>query len=224
MSLVREPLKPVAFSSFIRKLQGSSQSSLVRADDLQLYVVKMHGHPFGRHTVMNEVLTSIIAADLGLPVAGWRLIEVPVTEQVREPGIQFTMDNAESIMADGELHFASKVVLDSDGQPAKGILPGRWLSRMHDRSPFIGMLALDAWLNARDSRQAVFVLNGDASVSPVFIDHGHSLSGCNGFVTDLYPCQPFFSNCSVYAGWVEESMDPWAQSRAIAFGIAPNQQ
>ncbi len=164
---------------FIRKMRGSSQSSLIEASDGNLYIVKLQHDFIGSQIVFNEAIGSELYRQIGLPTPDWSGIEI---------GDQFIDSNrglwceshGKVIRPHSGLHFASQYLGD-ETHSVYEVLPGSWYSRIQNRSDFLGALVADVWFEHVDSRQALFLQKeGEHSLAAVFIDHGHLLGGPEG--------------------------------------------
>ena len=63
-------------AAFVRRMRGGAQSSLLRASDGKLYVVKLQGNPQGPNVLANEALGSWLTARLGLKTPDWSRIAI----------------------------------------------------------------------------------------------------------------------------------------------------
>jgi hypothetical protein len=91
---------------YIRKMRGGSQAILVLCDDGHHYVIKMAGNLQGPNVLANELLGSVIANAVGLPVAPCRLIYLSDDFVDGEPGTWFETPTGRCRPVAG-LHFGS---------------------------------------------------------------------------------------------------------------------
>ena len=80
---------PLSAVAFVRRMRGGAQSSLLRASDGALYVVKLHGNPQGPNVLANEALGSWLAAQLGLETPAWRQISISDEFLAQNPEMWF---------------------------------------------------------------------------------------------------------------------------------------
>ncbi len=142
--------------AFVRRMRGGAQSSLLRASDGALYVVKLNGNPQGPNVLANEALGSWLAAQLGLETPAWRQISVSDEFLAQNPEMWFETPSGRARPAAG-VHYASRLVESQGGGSVYEILPRSWFARLQNREDFLGMLLLDLWCNHADNRQACFV-------------------------------------------------------------------
>jgi hypothetical protein len=162
----------------IRKMKGGSQSILVQANDGKYYVVKMTGNPQGANTLANELLGSLIAKSVGLPVAEGKGIYLSDSFIDSCPDLWFELPSGRC-RPDKGLHFASLFVGQPSGpkRPSEYISPSR-IDTIANRDAFLGMYILDVWANHQDNRQAVLLRRSlDETQEVFFIDHGHMFGG-----------------------------------------------
>src|SRR5258708_39782165 len=96
----------------IRKMRGGSEAILVLCDNGHHYVVKMAGNPQGPNVLANELLGSVIANAVGLPVAPGRSVYLSDDFIDGEPEIWFETPTGRRRPVAG-LHFGSRLL----GQP-----------------------------------------------------------------------------------------------------------
>ena len=197
-------------NKYIRKMKGGSQSILVQCDDNRFYVVKMLGNPQGPNVLANELLGSIIADAVGLPVAEGRLIHISHHFIDSEPDMWFELPYGRKRPEAG-LHFGSLLV----GQPFGPQRPSEYISRSRiktitNRDAFLGMYILDVWANHQDNRQAVLLRRSDDDTQEVFfIDHGHMFGGSEWSFKERSGVALHLES-SVYSGlWQDEIVSSW---------------
>ncbi|HEX4036620.1 MAG TPA: HipA family kinase [Acidobacteriaceae bacterium] len=162
----------------LRKLNGSSQPSLVLADDGRSYIVKFREFT-GLHGLMNEALGAELMRCLGLPVPRWRPLNFTDSFLDRHPQLWYRSRAADpGIRPRAGLHFGSLLVDPAPGQSVYQVIPPSWIPRVANRQDFVGALLLDLWTNQCDRRQCLFVAQpGDQSLQAVFIDNDHLFGG-----------------------------------------------
>ena len=67
---------PIVALEQIHRMNGGTQSQLMRCSDEHYYVVKFQNNPQGVRILANELLASILAKTLGLPVAETAIVDV----------------------------------------------------------------------------------------------------------------------------------------------------
>lgn len=200
------PIKPLA------KLNGSSQPSLVLADDGQSYVVKFREFT-GPHGLMNEVLGAELMRCLGLPVPPWRPLEFTDSFLDRHPQLWYRSRAGDpGIRPRAGLHFGSLLVDPAPGQSLCQVIPPSWIPRVANRQDFVGALLLDLWANQCDRRQCLFIAEpGDQTLRAVFIDNDHLFGGDSG---EEKTCarRAMLRNLQWYrAIWTDALIAPWRE-------------
>src|SRR5690348_11952565 len=75
--LARVPPGEIIAVEHIRRMRGGSQSHLLRCSDGHYYVVKFPNNPQGARTLACDLLGTLLAIHLDLPVQPPEIIEVP---------------------------------------------------------------------------------------------------------------------------------------------------
>jgi hypothetical protein len=170
----------------------------------------MTGNPQGANTLANELLGSLIAKSVGLPVAEGKGIYLPDGFIDSCPDLWFEFPFGKC-RPDKGLHFASLFV----GQPAGPKRPSEYISpsrigMISNRDAFLGMYILDIWANHQDNRQAVFLRRQlDETQEVFFIDHGHMFGGSEWNFQER-PGIAFHMERAVYSGlWQDEDIASW---------------
>ncbi len=202
-------LPALSAENFLRRMRGGAQSSLVRASDGALYVVKLHGNPQGPNVLANEALGSWLAAQLGLETPAWRQISISDEFLAQNPEMWFETPSGRVRPAAG-LHYASRLVETQADGSVYEILPRSWFARVQNREEFLGMLLLDLWCNHTDNRQACFVQEAGArGLRAVFLDHGHMFNGADG-ASDARAAAALFLDRAMYEGlWSQKQVNEW---------------
>jgi hypothetical protein len=200
----------LAASKYIRKMKGGSQSILVQGNDGKYYVVKMAGNPQGVNVLANELLGSLIAKSVGLPVAEGKGIYLSDSFIDSYPDLWSELISGR-LRPDKGLHFGSLFVGQPSGpsRPTEYISPSR-VNMITNRDAFVGIYILDVWANHRDNRQALLqrTLN-DSTQEAFFIDHGHMFGG-PAWDFKRCPGAAFHLEMSVYSGlWQDEQIASW---------------
>ena len=197
-------------NKYIRKMKGGAQSSLVRANDGKYYVVKMTGNPQGPNTLANELLGSLIAKSVGLPVAEGKGIYLSDSFIDSYPDLWFELQSGRRRPIKG-LHFGSLLIGQPSGQrrPTEYISPSR-VNMITNRAAFLGMYLLDVWANHQDNRQAILRRgSNDGTQEAFFIDHGHMFGG-PAWDFQERPGVAFHREMAVYSDlWQDEQIASW---------------
>jgi hypothetical protein len=168
---------------FLRKMRGGAQSSLVKADDGNFYIVKALGNPQGNQVLFNEALASELMRIIGLPVPNWRTIHISDEFICQNPELWFETSGSGRKRPQAGLCFGSSLVNTGEGEALYELLPVSWMDLIANRADFIGMLLFDLWVNQTDNRQAVFLQNTETrSIRATFIDQGFTLGHDQGRV------------------------------------------
>lgn len=162
---------------YIRRMRGGAQAQMLRCSDGQYYVVKFQNNPQGIKVLANELLATILAKRLGLPVPEPAVVEVreDLARGTEEMSIQLARAN---LPCQPGLCFGSRYPCD---ETAAGIvplvvydfLPDEQLQEVENRCDFSGMLVFDKWTCNTNGRQAIFYrASGRVRYQAVMIDHG----------------------------------------------------
>lgn len=223
----RQVRPPVFAKSFLYKLCGSSQPSILMGSDGGFYVVKFHGFP-GHQGLANEVVGTELIRSMGLPSPDWSPISVSSDFIDENPEMWFRRDGGGTIKPLPGLHFGSQLIEAADEQRTYQMIPHSWIERIRNRADFLGMLALDLWANNCDRRQAVFLSDEQGLLHASFIDNDFMFGGKFGFeitcprramVYDLGVYRDLWSRASVrhWLGTVDEISD--GAIRRIVFSV-----
>lgn len=141
---------------FVHPMRGRTQAHLMRCSGDEYYVVKFQNNPHGAKCLVNELLGTMLAEVLGLPVPK------PAIVRVDEVLIRYTDDARICIQHRKEpcrpgLCFGSRYPLE--GKRLKDVRDW-WLFSDLDSvinlADFVGMLVFDKWTGNNDDRQVVF--------------------------------------------------------------------
>ena len=147
---------------YICRMHGGSQAKLVRCSDGKYYVVKFQNNPQGAKTLANELLATLLAKWLGLPVPE------PAIVEVHPDLIQYTDEliieqRHRKVRCRPGLCFGS---LYANGEPSPSnpigwckVLPEGELGKVHNAEDFLGMLVFNKWVGNMDTCQTTFVRN-----------------------------------------------------------------
>jgi hypothetical protein len=159
---------------FVRRMRGGSQPQLVRCSNGGHYVVKFQNNPQGKRVLVNEVIGTLLAKHLGLPVGETAIVNV------RDSLIRYTDDAVVQLPQTRIPYqfgscFGSRLIgdIDRQGYLCHGVLPDFVWGRISNPRDFLGMLVFDHWTCNIDNRQAVLMREGEGDqLRAVMIDNG----------------------------------------------------
>jgi hypothetical protein len=180
------------------------------------YVVKVQNNPQGNRTLANDLLGTLLAGYMGLPVPDPAIVEV--TEDLI-PGKRDRMlryGPGANLGPPGKC-FGSKYLtprMPGSLRP-NSVVPGdlnrAYLLKLGNLQDFAGMLVFDKWVCNTDPRQVVFVRNEDNHDRVVMIDFGYCFHGRNWRF-------PSYRSIGVFGEWYVynaiqgmEAFEPWLQ-------------
>ena len=189
---------------YICRMHGGSQAKLVRCSDGKYYVVKFQNNPQGAKTLANELLATLLAKWLGLPVPE------PAIVEVHPDLIQYTDEliieqRHRKVRCRPGLCFGS---LYANGEPSPSnpigwckVLPEGELGKVHNAEDFLGMLVFNKWVGNMDTCQTTFVRNYSLRhpYHVLMIDQGLCFNGTRWNFPDsprrgLYPHRTVYAN------------------------------
>lgn len=168
---------PVAVS-FVSKLHGASQPSIIMTTGAELWVVKF-GNFGGPSALLNEVVGTELMALLGLPVPVWTPVRITDEFIDRNPEVWFQGSGVTRFRPEPGLHFGSRLTLSTNGLPTYQVIPKSWYHCVTNREDFVGALAADLWTNNCDRLQFVLV-SSRRHLHASFIDHDNLFGGFRG--------------------------------------------
>jgi len=202
---------------YIHRMHGGSQAKLVRCSDGRYYVIKFQNNPQGAKILANELLGTLMARRIGLPVPEPAIVEVypQLVRHTEELVIEHvsTRVPCHSGLCFGSLYGNGQASL---GRPAHTYdwLPDDQLQRVENLSEFLGMLAFDKWAGNADARQTIFVPAEPnqlpyRSYRVLMIDQGLCFNGANWNFLDI-PRQGLCPRRAAYASvGGMEAFEPW---------------
>ena len=197
----------VPAASFLYKLCGSSQPSILQGEDGAFYVVKFRGFP-GHQSLINEVIGTELIRCMGLPAPDWAPIAISNDFIERNPGLWFCTDGSPIKPLPG-LHFGSRIIEAAEEQRTYQMIPHSWIDRIDNRADFLGVLVLDLWANNCDRRQAVFLRDGQKRLHAYFIDNDFMFGGKFGFGVTC-PRRAMVYDLDIYSGlWSGQAVKKW---------------
>jgi hypothetical protein len=171
---------PVFALEHVRRMRGGAQSQLLRCSDGEYYVVKFQNNPQGVRILANELLASILAKRLGLPVPECAVVKVSA-ELIRHTEELVIQLGRGRVPCRSGLCFGSSY-------PKNPVANQACLREVHDLVPegnavtnisdFVGMLVFDKWTGNTDDRQSIFFRNqGQFQFTALMIDNGFCFNG-----------------------------------------------
>jgi hypothetical protein len=163
-------------------MKGGSQAHLMRCSDDEYYVVKFQDNPQGTKVLANELLGTLLAKELGLPVAEMALVDVSeeLIQNTEEMVVQLarTRTPCSPGCCFGSRHPST---VGSFGRPVPravfGSLPDAWCLSIDNVGDFAGMLVFDKWTGNCDGRQVIFVGEENQRCRTIMIDNGFCFGG-----------------------------------------------
>lgn len=180
----REPMvNRVHAIEHTRCMRGGSQSHLMRCSDGEYYVVKFQDNPQGTKVLANELLGTLLAKELGLPVAEMALVEV--SEELIQNTEAMVVELGRSLTpCSPGWCFGSRYpsTVDSSGRTVLrtvyGLLPDAWCLSIDNVGDFAGMLVFDKWTANCDGRQVIYVQTEESQRwRTIMIDNGFCFGG-----------------------------------------------
>lgn len=215
---------PIRVVETLRRMRGGCQPHMMRGEDENYYVVKSPDNPQGGRTLVNELLYSLVALDLHLPVAEPAIVFVDQALIHCAKELYFERPSLIRMGSDlnrwrASLCYGSKCPQNPCRVICPDFLPDSELEHLENRPAFAGALLLDQWFGNSDARQAVFYRRTPYSpFRAVFIDHGLSFSG-HKWTLDAKPLASLFRPVFVYAAVrTLDDFEPWL-SQAESFAI-----
>ena len=160
--------------SFIRKLNGSTQSLLVSSRNDELWVIKLRQSGRSDNSLANEFLGTHLCSALGLPVPDAKVVNIPELF-FADRRTWFNYEHG-VLRPEPGLHFASRFLPGCLRTTMAYSIPTTLHSQIVNRNDCIGMFVFDVWAMHADTRQAVFDIKRDG-LEATFIDHGQLFGG-----------------------------------------------
>lgn len=164
--------------SFVSKLNGCTQPSIVMTTGAELWVLKFRnfGNP---NALLNEAVGTGLMSQMGLPTPRWSPILVTDEFIDSHPEAWFQRPGITALRPEPGLHFGSRLTLSADGLPTYQVIPTLWHDRVANREDFAGALVADLWTNNCDRRQCLFLSTGH-KLHATFIDNNACFGGFKG--------------------------------------------
>jgi hypothetical protein len=139
----------------IRRMRGGAQSHLMRCSDENYYVVKFQNNPQHRKVLVNDLLGTRLASQLGLPTAPVAVIEVTADLIRLTPELCIELPRSKTPCSPG-LQFGSRYPGDPRKLTLYDFLPDEKLREVANLEDFAGMLVFDKWTCNTNGRQTLF--------------------------------------------------------------------
>jgi len=166
----------------VRRMRGGAQSQLLRCSDGEYYVVKFQNNPQGVRILANELLASILAKRLGLPVPECAVVKVRA-ELIRHTEELVIQQERGRVPCRSGLCFGSRYPKNPAPNQTcllqvHDLLPEGQFRAVTNISDFVGMLVFDKWTGNTDDRQSIFFRNqGQFQFTALMIDNGFCFNG-----------------------------------------------
>jgi hypothetical protein len=170
-------IRTVTALHHVREMRGSAQSQLMYCSDGSFYVVKFTNNPQHLRVLANEMLASLLARYLGLPMAEGVIVEVDAS-LVRDAQEMTIHLQSRTVPCQSGLQFGSRYVVDPSRIQVFDYLPPDFLKLVQNKREFWRALAFDKWTCNADERQATFWKNPrEIHYTAAFIDQGYCFNG-----------------------------------------------
>jgi hypothetical protein len=199
----------------VRRMPGGAQAQLLRCADGAYYVVKFQNNPQGVRILANDLLGTLLAQQLDLPVA--QPAVVWVSGLLIHNSEEMTVDSRRSNVPCGEgACFGSRYLpRDDPGHGGKtegtcGYLRDSDIGHLKNLSDFAGMLVFDKWTCNTDGRQVIFDhTEPDGDFRATMIDQGNCFNGSEWNFPDA-PLLGHYHRSAAYEGYSSfEVFEPW---------------
>lgn len=160
-------------------MRGGSQPHLLHCSDGDDYIVKFQNNPQGSRILANDLLATLLAKSMGLPVPNIAIVDVskdfirdcPTLQIQREKGSEPCQEG----LCFGSRYLSPRFHLTHGTALARSLSMSIWyLHELSNLKDFAGMLVFDKWACNTDDRQVVFVRGkGVFPDKAVMIDCGY---------------------------------------------------
>ncbi len=215
---------PLIAVQHVKRMRGGAQSHLMRVvggpplprpnlarqgGESDYYVVKFQNNPQHTRVLANEMLATLLADRIGLPVPRVDIVQVEPRLIAITPELNFQLAQRTVPCRPG-LQFGSRYLVRPEEGQVFDYLPESVLGQVGNLATFAGILALDKWTCNANGRQAVFVRKGrERKYRAAFIDQGYCFNAGEWDFPDA-PLRGVYLRNDVYAGvtgW--QSFEPW---------------
>jgi hypothetical protein len=201
-------IRTVTAVRHVRGMRGQAQSQLMYCSDGGFYVVKFTNNPQHVRVLANEMLASLLARHLGLPVAEGVIVKVDASLVRSTPGMTMHMQST-TVPCQSGLQFGSRYVVEPSQGAVFDYLPPSVLEHVQNRQKLWEALAFDKWTCNSDFRQAAFWKGpSERFYTAAFIDQGYCFNGRDWTLLDIV-LRGVYEQNEIYTGvrdW--ESFEP----------------
>jgi hypothetical protein len=200
----------------IRRMNGGSKAHMCECSDGYNYIIKFQNNPQGNRTLANDLLGTLLARYMGLPVPEPAIVEVTEDLTPGKPDRMLRYDPGANLGPPGKC-FGSRYLTPRmpgshrSNSVAPGDLNRAYLSKLRNLEDFAGMLVFDKWACNTDHRQVIFVRDEGSRDRVVMIDFGYCFHAHNWRF-------PPHRSIGVFGEWfvynaIEgmEAFEPWLQ-------------
>ncbi len=172
-------------------MRGGSQAQLLRCSDGSYQVVKFANSPQGIQVLANELIGTLLAQQLGLPVADVSIVEVSRPLVLSSDNLLMELGHGrvrcQAGLCFGSRHLGIGPQTVSTQLECFDVFPYPQ-SHLANLSDFLGMMVFDLWTCNRDNRQVVFVrVAGDTVFRATMIDQGSCFNQRSWLLRNLPP-------------------------------------
>jgi hypothetical protein len=181
----------------------------MRCSDDYFYVVKFRNNPQHLRVLVNELLGTRLASQIGLPVPATEVVDVGEWLIKNTPELHIQLEHR-TVPCQPGLQFGSRYAVNPLEGQVSDFWPMGMLDRLRNVETFAGILALDKWTGNSDRRQAAFWKKSrDRKYSAAFIDQGCCFNAGEWTFPDhalhgVYPRNEVYRGVR---GWA--SFEPW---------------
>jgi hypothetical protein len=180
----------------------------MHCSDGSFYAVKFTNNPQHVRVLANEMLASLLARHLGLPMAEGVIVKVDASLVRSTPGMTIHLQST-TVPCESGLQFGSCYAVDPSQGTVFDYLPPSILEQVQNKQKFWEVLAFDKWTCNSDFRQAAFSKGqSERHYTAGFIDQGYCFNGRDWTLLDIV-LRGVCSQNEIYAGvhdW--ESFEP----------------
>jgi hypothetical protein len=196
----------------IRRMRGGTQAQLLRCSDGCHYVVKFQNNPQGMGVLASDLLGTLLAIQLGLPVQQPALVDVRGDLICATEDMVIQMAKT-SVPCHPGVCFGSRYPSDescADGSilaMVQELSPHRNIDNLSD---YAGMLVFDQWTCNTDNRQIIFVTQDKRrTFHASMIDQGNCFNGAEWTFPDS-PLRGIYNDHAAYVAYRRfDVFEPW---------------
>lgn len=200
---------------YIRRMRGGTQAQLLRCADGGYYVVKFLNNPQGMRVLANDLLGTLLAAQLGLPVPHPAIVDVS-REIVRHSEEMVIQLKSAYVPCSPGLCFGSRYPCDESCAGGSGLaaacefVSDAQTCATENVRDFAGMLVFDKWTCNTDDRQVIFCRQGNhRTYRALMIDEGQCFNGMHWTFPDA-PLRGLYRSRAAYTGYRGfDVFEPW---------------